>query len=38
VDPKKITAGTKDGVLEVTVPLPEEVAEQEPVRITPTTA
>lgn len=38
VDPKKIKAITKDGVLEVTVPLPKEVAKQEPVKITPTTA
>jgi HSP20 family protein len=38
VDPKKIKASTKDGVLEVTVPLPKEVAKQEPVKITPTTA
>jgi HSP20 family protein len=37
VDPTKIKASTKDGVLEVTVPLPEEVAKQEPVKITPTT-
>ncbi|HEY6890685.1 MAG TPA: Hsp20/alpha crystallin family protein [Solirubrobacter sp.] len=38
VDPKKIKASTKDGVLEVTVPLPKEVAKQEPIKITPTTA
>ena len=37
VDPKKIKAKTKDGVLEVTVPLPKEVAKQEPVKITPKT-
>jgi HSP20 family molecular chaperone IbpA len=37
VDPKKIKASTKDGVLEVTIPLPKEVAKQEPVTITPTT-
>ena len=37
VDPKKIKASTKDGVLEVIVPLPKEVAKQEPVKITPTT-
>jgi HSP20 family protein len=38
VDAKKIKASTKDGVLEVTVPLPKEIAKQEPVKITPTTA
>jgi HSP20 family protein len=38
VDPKKIKAATKDGVLEVTVPLPKEAAKQEPVKITPTGA
>lgn len=38
VDPKKVKAATKDGVLEVTVPLPKEAAKQEPVKITPTTA
>ena len=38
VDPKKIKAMTKDGVLEVTIPLPKEVAKQQPVKITPTTA
>ena len=37
VDPKKIKAKTQDGVLEVTVPLPKEVAKQEPIKITPTT-
>ena len=37
VDPKKIKASTKDGVLEVTIPLPKEVVKQEPVKITPTT-
>jgi HSP20 family protein len=36
VDPKKIKASTKDGVLEVTVPLPKEAAKPEPVKITPT--
>lgn len=36
VDPKKIKATTKDGVLEVTIPFPEETA-KEPVKITPTT-
>jgi HSP20 family protein len=35
VDPEKIEATTKDGVLEVVVPLPKEVAKKEPVRITP---
>ncbi len=35
VDAKKITASTRDGVVEVTVPLPKE-AIKEPVRITPT--
>jgi HSP20 family protein len=35
VDPKKIKASTHDGVLEVTIPLPKEKA-QEPVTITPT--
>lgn len=35
VDPKKIKATTSDGVLEITVPLPEEAA-AEPVSITPT--
>jgi HSP20 family protein len=37
VDVKKITATTRDGVIEVTVPLPKE-ASKEPVRITPTAA
>jgi HSP20 family protein len=37
VDPKKIEAKAHDGVVEVTVPLPEE-AQKEPVRITPTAA
>ena len=35
VDPKKIKASTHDGLLEVTIPLPEEKA-QEAVTITPT--
>jgi HSP20 family protein len=35
VDARQITASTHDGVLEVTIPLPEEAA-QEPVTITPT--
>jgi HSP20 family protein len=35
IDPKKIKAHTKDGVLEVTIPLPREAA-KEPVTITPT--
>lgn len=35
VDPKDITATTHDGVLELTIPLPEEAA-TEPVTITPT--
>lgn len=35
VDPKKITAHTKDGVLEVEIPLPS-AATKEPVTITPT--
>jgi HSP20 family protein len=38
VDPKKIKATTKDGVLEVSIPLPKEAAKQEPVKITPTSA
>ena len=38
VDAKKIKASTKDGVLEVIVPLPKAVAKQEPVKITPTSA
>ena len=37
VDAKKIKASTRDGVVEVTVPLPKE-ARQEPVGITPTVA
>jgi len=37
IDAKKITASTRDGVVEVTVPLPKE-ATKEPVRITPTVA
>ena len=37
VDPKTIKASTQDGVLEVTIPLPKEVAKQEKVTITPTT-
>jgi HSP20 family molecular chaperone IbpA len=37
VDVKKITTTTRDGVIEVTVPLPKE-ASKEPVRITPTAA
>ena len=37
VDAKKIEASTRDGVVEVTVPLPKEAA-KEPVRITPTVA
>jgi HSP20 family protein len=37
VDAKKIKATTKDGVLEVTVPLPKDTPKPEPVRITPTT-
>ena len=37
VDPEKIEAKTRDGVIEVTVPLPEK-ANKEPVRITPTAA
>ena len=37
VDAKKITASTRDGVVEVTVPLPKE-ASKEPVRIIPTAA
>jgi HSP20 family protein len=35
IDPKKIKAVTRDGVLEVTIPLPKEPA-SEPVTITPT--
>ena len=37
VDAKKIKAKTRDGVVEVTIPLPKET-EKEPVRITPTAA
>lgn len=37
IDPKKIKAVTRDGVLEVTIPLPKEPA-PEPVSITPTAA
>jgi HSP20 family protein len=37
VDPKKIKAVTRDGVLELTIPLPKEPAEA-PVSITPTAA
>ncbi len=37
IDPKTIEATTHDGVVEVTIPLPEE-AKKEPVRITPTAA
>ena len=37
VDAKKIKAKTHDGVVEVTIPLPEE-AKKAPVRITPTAA
>ena len=37
VDPKKITATTHDGVLEVTIPLPKETA-KEAITITPTAA
>jgi len=37
VDAKKIKASTRDGVVEVTIPLPKE-ASKEPVRITPTAA
>jgi HSP20 family protein len=36
VDPKKIKARTKDGVLEVSIPLPKDVAKREPVKIAPT--
>jgi len=35
VDPKHIKAHTKDGVVEVTIPLPKE-AKKEKVTITPT--
>ena len=37
VDAKKIKAKTHDGVVEVTIPLPDK-AKKEPVRITPTAA
>ena len=37
VDPKKIEAKTHDGVVEVTIPLPEK-AQKETVTITPTAA
>lgn len=37
VDAKKIKASTREGVVEVTIPLPSE-AKKEPVRITPTAA
>ena len=37
IDPKKIKAVTRDGVLEVTIPLPKDPA-PEPVSITPTAA
>jgi HSP20 family molecular chaperone IbpA len=37
VDPSKIKARSKDGVVEVTVPLPAE-HKNEPVTITPTAA
>ncbi len=37
IDPKKIKAVTRDGVLEVTIPLPKQPAD-EPVSITPTAA
>jgi HSP20 family protein len=37
VDPKKIEAKTREGVVEVTIPLPTE-AKKEPVKITPTAA
>jgi HSP20 family protein len=37
VDPKKIKATTKDGVVEITIPLPAE-SKKEPVTITPTAA
>jgi HSP20 family protein len=37
VDPKSIKATTHDGVLEVTIPLPEQAA-KEPITITPTAA
>lgn len=37
VDPKKIQAVTRDGIIELTIPLPKE-AQKEPVEITPTAA
>jgi HSP20 family protein len=37
VDPKKIEAKTHDGIVEVTIPLPEE-AKKETIEITPTAA
>jgi HSP20 family protein len=37
IDAKQITASTREGVVEVTIPLPSE-AKKEPVRITPTAA
>lgn len=37
VDPKKIKATTRDGVIEITVPLPD-TAQKEPVQITPIAA
>jgi HSP20 family protein len=37
IDPKEIKANTRDGVVEVTIPLPEE-AKKEAVKITPTAA
>jgi HSP20 family protein len=37
VDPSQITAKTSDGVLEITIPLPEK-SSNEPVTITPTAA
>jgi HSP20 family protein len=38
VDPKKIEATTHDGVIEVTIPLPEEVKKKETIAIKPTAA
>jgi HSP20 family protein len=38
VDPKKIEARTKDGVLEVSIPLPEDQGKQEPVKVKATGA
>ena len=37
VDPKKIKATTKDGVVQITIPLPSE-SKKDPVTITPTAA